>query len=82
MKVQRCAANQQLPAVRSILAGGNLDQGGFTGAVLPDQAVNLTRKKLRLNTIQGYHPRKGLGCILQLYKRRHGPEMEIKRRDP
>ena len=61
------AVDEDLAFVRLVHARQNLDQRGFTRAVLADQAENLTGLYRQVHVLQSHNARKPLGCVFQLY---------------
>ena len=59
------AVHVDLPLLRSVNAGEHLDQGGLAGAILADQAVDLSRPDANRHIFQCDDTRKTFGNVLQ-----------------
>src|SRR5262245_49498484 len=67
MDGHRLTEEEDLPLVRTLHAVKDLHQGGLTGAVLPDDGVNLPATHGEVNIVVGHHAREPLGDTPQLY---------------
>ena len=59
------AVHIDFPLLRHMHAGEHLDQGGFAGAILTDQAVDLSRSDANRHIFQSDDTRKTFGNVLQ-----------------
>jgi len=52
------------PGIRAVDAGNGLDQGGLTGAVVPDQRQHLTGADVQVDVLEGLNSSEPLGNSL------------------
>ncbi len=68
-EADRLALDANLAAVGTVDAAERLDQGRLAGAVVPEQAVDLTGMDGHRDAAQGLHVAEGLGNVVQLDQR-------------
>jgi len=65
----RLAVEDDLPGVRVVDAGDDLDQRRFACSVVADQGDDLAGKDLEVDAVEGLHGPEALGDVLQLEDR-------------